>query len=676
MGPHWNELIGFAFLLTVSFPLEAVPATPPEEEPTQTVAPPQGDTTIDVTDLDLDDLLNVQVTSPGKKEQVLGDVPAAVYVIREDDLKRSGATSIAEALRSVPGMEVARTKSSTWAISIRGFNETLSNKLLVMIDGRSVYSPLHSGVFWDVQDTFLEDIERIEVIRGPGGSLWGANAVNGVINIITKRSEDTQGGIVTGGYGTEERGFGGARYGFQPAKDLYVRVYGKYFNRDDTAVGLDPGNRAEDGWYMGRGGFRSDWNAGNDNLLTFMGDFYHGEVKEEFRIPSLTAPTGLETLNDRMDLQGADLILRWERDLAPSSNVSLQLYYDYTWREGALFIDTLHTFDLDFQHRFRFLEFNDVNWGAGYRIYQSEFDGSFVFQTDPENHTDDIVSAFVQDEIAVVPDRLRLTLGSKFEYNDYSGFEAQPSARLSLSAGERHSFWGSISRAVRTPSIIDRDVRVTPVVLPGAPPVAISVFGSDRFRSEALLAYEAGYRVRPLESLSLDLAAFYNQYDDLRSGEFGAPFVEGSPPPTHLVVPVNLANELKGETWGIELASNLQARPWWLIQANYSYLQMHLSQDSAEGRDPEHTVWLRSALDLPWNLSLDTIGRYVSKLKAFDVDAYFEADVRLAWRNRSRRFEVALVGQNLLHDSHPEFQVASQRNEIQRGVYLSLTWRF
>jgi len=322
------------------------------------------------------------------------------------------------------------------------------------------------------------------------------------------------------------------------------------------------------------------------------------------------------------------------------------------------------------------LEFNDVIWGAGYRVYRSEFEGSFVFETDPPNHTDDIVSAFVQDEISLVPDRLRLTLGSKFEYNDYSGFEAQPSARLSLNAGERHTIWGCISRAVRTPSIIDRDVRVTPVVLPGTLPVAISVFGSDQFRSEELLAYEAGYRVRPLDILSLDLAAFYNRYDDLRSGQVGGPFVEGAPPPPHLVVPVNLANELTAETWGIELASNLQVRPWWLIQANYAYLQMHFSQESAEGRDPEHTAWLRSAFDLPWNLSLDTIGRYVSELKAFDVDSYFEADVRLAWRDRSRRFEVALVGQNLLHESHPEFQVASQRNEVQRGVYLSLTWRF
>jgi iron complex outermembrane receptor protein len=630
----------------------------------------------EVTDIDIEDLMKVQVTSPGRKEQTLTDVPAAIYVVRGEDIKRMGATSLPEALRGVPGMQVARTRSSTWAVSVRGFTDSSSNKMLVLIDGRSVYSPLHSGVFWDVQDTFLEDVERIEVIRGPGGSLWGSNAINGVVNIITKRAEDTQGAVVTAGGGTEERAFGAVRYGFKAADDLFVRVYAKYFDRDNAADGLDPEEDARDGWYMARAGFRSDWKATERDRVTITGDGYGGQVKEHVNNPSLSSSTGMEVANDRIDLRGGHLLVRWDHVLDPTSDLSVQLYYDQTYRSSALFTDELRTGDLDIQHRFRFGDAHDINWGLGYRIYRSEFSGDFAIQIDPSGRTDDLISAFVQDEIALFPQYLRLTVGSKFEHNDYSGFEYQPSGRLAWTLDDRHMVWASASRAVRTPSIIDVDLRINAFVIPGPTPVVSSFFGDRGFHSEELIAYETGYRVRPADFLSADLALFYNRYDRLRSIEAGASFLESDPPPQHLIFPFFLANGLDASSWGVELSANLQAATAWLIQVSYSHLRLNFSDDSGEGRDPRDTVWIRSALDLSPEMSLDLVGRYVSRLPAFDLDSYIETDLRLAWRNPARNLEAAIVGQNLIHESHPEFQAEASRGEIQRSVYLTLTWNF
>ncbi|MBI4566537.1 MAG: TonB-dependent receptor [Planctomycetes bacterium] len=638
----------------------------------------------DVTEIDIEDLLRVRVISPGKKEQPLQEVPAAVYIIRGEDLKRSGATSVAEALRAVPGLQVARATSSSWAISARGFNSTLANKLLVLIDGRSVYSPLHSGVFWDVQDLFLEDIERIEVVRGPGGSLWGTNAVNGVINIITKPARETQSAVVTGGIGTEERVFGSARYGFKAAEDLYLRVYAKYFGRDAAADGDDPDHRAHDAWWMARTGFRSDWKAGEQDRWVFRGDFYDGQEQVQAFAISLSAPFS-QSFNERAELRGGDLLLRWQHQFDPASDLSIQLYYDHVFRSETLFRDLLHTGDFDSQHRFRLFEGHDVSWGLGYRIHRIDLRGSSVVESDPQRRTDDIVSAFLQDEIQLIENRLRLTLGSKFEHNDYSGFEYQPSARLAWHAGERHMTWASVSRAVRTPSLFERDIRLNIQVIPTAPPTLVSILPNPDFRSEVLFAYEVGYRVRPADPLSLDFALFYNRYDHLASTEAGTPFFEPSPPPPHAVFPLRPENEMQAQTWGVELATNLQAASWWLFQANYTYLRMNLdptsestdtSTEDEERQNPRHQVWLRSAMDLSSAFALDVMVRYVSALSDFDIGSYIEADLRLAWRDEARGLEASLVGQNLVHASHPEFDGDFGQNEIQRGVYFSLTGRF
>jgi iron complex outermembrane receptor protein len=394
----------------------------------------------------------------------------------------------------------------------------------------------------------------------------------------------------------------------------------------------------------------------------------------------VTPPFNLNVQN-RMDVRGADAVFRWDRTFNPSSGISVQAYYDYTYRNEAVFNDVLHTGDFDFQHRFSPVDGQDVLWGVGYRIYRSGMNGTITLRTDPKGHTDYVVSAFLQDEITLVAKRLKLTVGSKVEHNDYSGFEYQPSGRLAWSPADDHLFWGSVSRAVRTPSILDFDGQITPLVIPPIPPFlpapsAISIEGNHEFKSEHLLAYEAGYRVRPVDPLSLDLALFYNRYDRVRSGTTGTVFQESDPQPTHNVFPVDLKNGLKGQSRGVEAAANLQAAAWWLWQVNYTYLHMNMNTSDVNRRSPHQQVWLRSGMDLPANLTMDVTGRYVSRLPAFDLKAYIEVDVRLAWRNDARTVEAAVVGQNLAHTTHAEFDVATKRSAFQRGVYASLTCRF
>jgi iron complex outermembrane receptor protein len=633
----------------------------------------QDPATHDVTAFEIEDLLNVRVISAAKREQVLTQVPAAISVIRADDIKRSGARTIAEALRLVPGMQVARTRSGTWAISARGFNDNLSNKLLVMIDGRSVYSPLHSGVFWDVQDVHLPDVDRIEVIRGPGGSLWGANAINGIVNVITKSAKETQGSLLTLGGGTEDRAFGEMRYGTRVADDVHVRLYGRFTERDDAADGSDPEQDAYDGWHVGRFGARADWDAGARDLVSVMADAYDGRARERLLAPNLTSPVGADLLQERREIRGASVVARWQREIDATSDLQLQFYYDHTFRDDALFRDQIDTLDLDFQHRFSPGDGHDVNWGLGYRVYIADFVSSFAFQITPESRTDSVATGFLQDEIALCED-VRLTIGCKLEHNDYSDFEFQPSARLALSIDEHQTVWTSVTRAVRTPSIVDVDARLTPIVVPGAVPLAFSIIGDDGFESEELLAYEAGYRTQLAERVTADLAVFYNDYDRLRSGTPGATFIETTPIP-YVVVPINLGNELGGKTWGSELALNYQASTWWLLQSHYSYLGIDLSENSGQGRDPRHTAMLRSSMQIG-DFSFDATVRYVSALAAFDIDEYVEASLRVAWSDPAAGFEAALVGHDLVHEDHAEFESADQRSEIQRGAFLMLTWTF
>ena len=484
----------------------------------------------------IEELMNIQVYSVSRKLQRVQDSAAAVFVITGEDIRRSGATSIPEALRMAPGIDVARIDGNKWAITSRGFNSQFANKLLVLIDGRSVYTPLFSGVFWDVQDTLLEDVDRIEVIRGPGAALWGANAVNGVINILTKTAKQSQGGLLTAGAGNVENGFGGARVGGKRGDTLFYKAYAKYFNRDG---GLDArGNEGSDQWNLLHGGFRLEWEPSERGQFNVQGDIYGGKVGQRLTAADLSSPSLTRTFDERSDVSGGNVLGRWTRKLTDGSEFRLQAYYDRTGRQIGEARLSQDIFDVDFQHRFRVGERQEILWGLGARMSRDRFEGGTMFVLDPVHGREHMFSGFVQDEIDLLPRLLRLTLGTKIEYNRHSDFEFQPNARLIWTPDPRHSLWGAVSRAVRTSSRADRDISIDIVVLPaGAPgnpfpaPLLVTVKGNPEFDSEKLIAYETGYRFRPTDRLSLDGTLFFNEYDKLRTG------VPGTPIPGSLALP-------------------------------------------------------------------------------------------------------------------------------------------
>jgi iron complex outermembrane receptor protein len=436
----------------------ALPFSPPPAAAKEIVA--------DLTELSIEDLMKIEITSVSKKAQKVSDAAAAVFVITQEDIRRSGATSIADALRMAPGLEVARIDANKWAVTARGINNYLTNKLLVLMDGRSVYQPLFAGVYWNLQDTLLEDIERIEVIRGPGATLWGANAVNGVINIITKTAKETEGGLFTAGGGTNEKGFGGLRYGAKVGEESYLRAYGKYFNRgafpNVTGVG------SSGAWDSGSGGFRLDSDFSPDSSLTLQGDIAQGYIDDISERTVLTPPY-LKTFTGST-FSTANLLTRWKRKISATSDLSLQLYYDYSNNRAPDMREIRNTVDVDLQHRFALGARHDIVWGLGYRNTRGDFSADSLVTLDPSRRGDELFSGFVQDDIVLVPDRLHLILGSKLEHNDYTGVEVQPSGRLIWTPDERHTFWGAISRAVRTPSWVETDGRVPSAILPPLTP--------------------------------------------------------------------------------------------------------------------------------------------------------------------------------------------------------------
>ena len=646
----------------------------------------------DVTAMSVEELMNVQVTSVSKRTQKLADAAAAIFVITQEDIRRSGATSIPDALRMVPGIHVARIDENKWAISARGFNGRFANKLLVLIDGRTVYTPLFSGVYWNVQDVMLEDVERIEVIRGPGATLWGANAVNGVINIITKSSRSTQSALMTVGGGTETRGAAGFRYGNKLNRDTYYRGYVKYFN---VGPSVDPllGSRAQDDWDALRGGFRADWVPAGADSVTLQGDVYRSKYGETLTVPSLTAPFS-STFANTGRIHGGNILARWNHAFTDSS-MSLQMYYDNTSIvDESLLVDHQNVFDLDFQHSFRAGESQELVWGLGYRAIHDSNEPSFSVSLQPDQLTLNQASAFLQDEISLIDKRLRVTLGSKFEYNEFTGFEIEPNARILWNLNRKQSIWAAVSRAVRTPALTEEGLRLnSAVVPPGTPvnptplPAVISVFGSHDFRSEDLLAYEVGYRVQVTNNFSADIATFYNHYTHLRTAEPGLPFIEGSPIPTNVVVPFVAGNKMNAGTYGTELFADWKVLPKWRLLGSYSYLQMNLRKN-ADSLDPNpeslgltsprHQFYVRSSLDLLRNVEHDFVVRFVDRLAGLPIPSYYSLDTRLTWRTRLGP-ELSVGGQNLLNKRHLEFIpdfINTSPTEVRRSFYGSITWRF
>lgn len=636
----------------------------------------------DLTELSLEELMGLEVTSVSKKEEELATVAEAVYVLTGEEIIRSGFTSIPEALRLVPGVQVARVDSNTWAIGIRGFASSLARSVLVLIDGRTVYNPLFAGTYWELQDVYLEDIDRIEVTRGPGGSLWGANAFNGVINIITKSAAETQGMRAMARAGTEEYA-GAARYGGAIGENLHYRAYGKYFDRD----GGYPGPSSEyDDWWMARGGFRLDWQPGSEDLLTLQGDIYDGELGSQLTVAQFTPPFRTQLKGDA-DASGGNVLGRWNRVLSRTSDLALQLYYDHTFRRDLHFREERDTFDIDWQHRFAPWRNTETVWGLQYRVTTDDTGGVTGIGFDPTHSTDNLVTAFVQNEIVLIQELLHLTVGSKFEHNDYSGFEVQPNVRLLLTPLADHSFWASFGRSVRTPSRTEDDLFLTvpPVNLdptnanqclpPGMPCVFPQIVGNRDFDSEKLLAAQLGHRMRVLPRLFVDSVVFYHHYDDLLSVEPGTPFPQASPPPEHVILPLSIHNKLHGESYGLEIAADAFVTDSWILRSGYSFLQMDLergngSADAAtagntQESSPQNQFFLHSELDLPWNVSLDGNLRYVDNLPAQSTSSYVTFDVRAAWAI-TPQVEVSVVGQNLADGHHREFAGGTQ---VERSVY-------
>ncbi|MDB6028316.1 MAG: ligand-gated TonB-dependent outer rane channel [Verrucomicrobiales bacterium] len=626
----------------------------------------------DLTQLSLEDLMQVEVTTVSRSPEKLSHAPAAIAVVTEDDIRRSGATTIPEALRLVPGLQVARVDAHGWAVSARGFNDVFANKLLVMIDGRTIYTPLFSGVFWDVQDTVLEDIDRIEVIRGPGATQWGANAVNGVINIITKSAKETQGLLLSGGGGTEKRGFSSVRYGARFNADTYIRVYAKYVNRDDQAA--PTGGSANDSWDMYRGGFRLDWKTTDVNLITFQGDIYSGRLNQVYTVPT-TVPPFAALAPDKLRVSGGNLLARWTHDFSADAQLTLQAYYDRTVRNAVIFGEDRDTGDIDVQHRFKAGDRHTITLGGGYRLTHDVIRNSANISLMPSARTLNLLNAFVQDEIELQPEHWSLTIGTKLEHNDFTGVEVQPSARILWAPLERHAIWASVSRAVRTPSRAEDDVTLNPA---GVPPGFATIHGNRNFDSEKLIAYELGYRVQPHKRITFDLAGFYNDYDDLRSFERTGTMFQSV-----------AANNLFGETYGFEASSTLQALDRWRLTAGYTFLntQLHKRHGStdtmsevAERMSPQNQISLRSSINLPGHVEFDQFLRYVDSIvvSSSGIPSYWSLDLRLGWKPNPH-WEFSVVGQNLLAPSHPEFYptfVSSQRTEVERGVYGKITVRF
>jgi iron complex outermembrane receptor protein len=638
-------LLGFGVLLG------AVPGH--AQQPDSTAAQPDtGVSTEALKQLSIEQLMNLQVTSVSKRPERLAQTASAIEVITGEDIRRSGASSLPEALRLASNLQVAQVDSRQWAISARGFNGTTTNKLLVLIDGRTVYTPLYSGVFWDVQDVPLADIDRIEVISGPGATLWGSNAVNGVINVITKGAKYTEGLLVSGGGGTELRGVGTVRYGGALGSDVRYRVYGTGFARDATA--LPSGLGAGDEWHLEQGGFRMGWDASNATHVTVQGDLYNGRL-------------GQRNAAD-IPVSGGNVMAKWSHTVSDHSHVVAQLYYDRTNRNiPNLFGENLDIYDIDLQHQTRLGARHDLVWGLGYRLMNDRVTNTPALAFLPGHVTRQWFTGFVQDEIALVPDRLHVALGSKVEHNDYTGFEIEPSGRLSWQVSQSSLLWTAVSRALRTPSRVDREL-----FFPGQPPYFLA--GGPGFHSEDELAYELGYRHHH-GLLALSVATFYSRYYGLRSLE------QVNPPAS---APIIIGNGQDAESYGAEVTADYWLTSEWRLRAGYTELRVHIwrkpgSTDmtggSGESQTPERQFFLYSSLDLPAHFRLDGGFRAIGGIANAQVPAYAELNANLSWQP-TPSIGLSVVGQNLFHDHHAEFQLPAVRREIQRGVYGSVEWRF
>ena len=652
--------------------------------------------------LSLEALGNIEVTIAGSAPQQADDIAAAVYVISRQDISNSSATSIPELLRQVPGLHVARMDGNKWAISSRGFSSRITNKLLVMIDGRSVYSPLFGGVMWDEQDLILTDLERIEVIRGPGATIWGANAVNGVINIITRRSEDTQGNFATTTIGDNYSEIA-LRHGGKLGESGYFRLYAKH--RNQAATPSLSGGSADDEGSDDRAGFRVDWRSNNSNEFTLQGDIYNAELSE--RLDALTLLTPFSTsLKDDIDIRGGNLLARWSQTSAGGGSRSLQTYLDYSQRDQYILEESRITFDLDFDQTLPQKGRHQLTWGANYRYAKDHLPdgdptkGEARFFT-PERRTDRLYSLFLQDEITLQPEHWWLSIGTKLEHNNYTGFEYQPNVRLRWRPVQGHTFWGAISRAVRTPTRAETDGLIaTGLINVGPPPTVLGLLGNDDLESETVVAHELGYRFNSSDKIRIDLSLFYNRYDNLTTFEFIRAFPLPAPPgfilPFNVVLPpgitaIVLGNTSKnlahGESYGLEASVDWHPNDRLQLKLGYSFLEMQLHNRSGsisplaeqdEGSSPQHQLRLDLGYQFSQQTRLNLVTRFVDQLPSVGVDSYVEMDASMQYQ-LSPNLEVSIVGRNLLDSQHLETRptfLPTETSEAERDFFLRFSYSF
>ena len=669
----------------------------------------------DFLDMSLEELVSLEVTSVSRKSQSIMSSAAAVYAITQEDIRRSGARTIPDLLRMVPGLQVAKINSNIWSVSSRGFNGVFSNtnKLLVLIDGRSIYSPLYSGITWETNDVMLADIERIEVIRGPGAAPWGSNAFNGVINIITRPAAATQGTYVEAGAGSYAQEFGSIRHGGQLGENATYRAYYKYSNynhqknlnstlaQKHSDIDLDKAPKANDGWHMNQTGFRVDWDQGVNDLFTFQGDLYKGHIRPAVRL--FDRQNGTSTYVSPSNRQfGANTLGRWTHTLSTGSEVTTQIYYERYENDDVRAPRHHDTWDVDFHHRFQLTENQEIIWGSGYRRVDNKVHVSDFVEFDSRSRTTELYSAFIQDEITLVPDRWHATLSARFENNEFTGDEIQPNARIIFTPDAEQSLWAAISRTIRTPAIVEVDARaygLSKMPYPGQQDVFTAFSGNDKLKSETLLAYELGYRRMFSEDLTVDTTIFLNHYKDLVASRQGScqklhlspgaqqpPLCQPVNSTSFSYFPATIDNVMKGDVYGFEVAADWQAMDNWMLKLSYSFIQMDLHstikdtvttrmESVFETMTAKHNVSLMSHHDFPDNWELDLWLRYRDSLRS--VSPFMTADLRIAKRLDS--FEFAIVGQNLLDSQHLEYldtRTSIATTEVPRSIYGQIIWRY
>jgi len=652
-----------------------LPGAPPQSDPAN--RGPEA-----LKNLSLEELSQIEVTTPSKNPTRAFQTAGAITVITGDDIKRSGALSIPEALRLAPGVEVARIDGNKWSIGIRGFGSRLSRSVLVMIDGRTVYTPLFAGTYWEVQDTLMEDIDRIEVIRGPGGTIWGPNAVNGVINVITKDARETQGTLASVGGGNEEQGFANFRYG-GGNKNFGYRVYGKAFTRSPE---VHSDGKNFDDWRAAQTGMRLDWAGQHNDTFTLQGDLYDEQAGERVEATSYTQPFS-RTIDGNAQLSGGNIMGRWTRVLSDRNDVQIQAYYDRTNRHEPNFGETRNTFDVDFLQRLRLPARQQVSWGLGARfgpVHDIEVVSGLTFR--PNDRNDYLLTGFLQDDIGLIDHRLTLTLGTKVLRTNFTGVGLEPSARLLWTPTEQDTLWVAFTHGLRTPSDAEENFDLSGFVGTAADGTPFFArFNANRsFAPEQLNGYELGYRRLLGRKVYLDIATFYNHYHNLFDQEITGPIaLETTPAPAHLLLPAQFRNGLKGATEGGEIAPEWRPTDFWRLRGSYSYLHMNIGKapgygdigtaSTIEGSSPEHQVAVQSSIDIKKSFQFDLAYRYVSSLPGQLVPSYSTGDARLAWHRGS--IEISLVGRNLLQPSH--FESGGDPGPlvaIKRSVYAKIAW--